>query len=356
MKILITGPSLDSNHNIGGISTVIKTIMRHNKEQKYYHYLLGRSDKPVNKLKWFLKSFRQFAKFPVFVRKHKIELVHQNLPLDPKGIIRELIIQTWCVWLQVPVVLHVHGGVFITKGTQNKLYRRIILRLFRRATQVLVLSDLEQKILNEQFGCTNSLVLPNSLDVRVYNSIVPKQWNESPRILFLGRIEKNKGIVELVEALKNLPTEIDFKFIVCGKGPLLEYCIEKCSIALGDKFEYRGVVSGKEKIKIIKESAVFVLPSYFEGLPMALLETMADGVVPVVTKVGSMKQIIQHRENGLLVSKQNAEDLSEKLKDILSDRQLFNKLSVNAKNTVIESFSIEKQIIKLNEIYKQSNK
>lgn len=96
---------------------------------------------------------------------------------------------------------------------------------------------------------------------------------------------------------------------------------------------------------------MFILPSYFEGLPMALLETMAAGVVPIVTTVGSMKVIVNHGVNGLHVEKHNSNDLYEKLKYILSNPKQYQKLSNNAQNTIRADYDIVSYIIKLNEIY-----
>ena len=138
---------------------------------------------------------------------------------------------------------------------------------------------------------------------------------------------------------------------MCGIGPLTDYCINAFGNILGDDFEYKGVVSGESKIKIIKESDVFILPSYFEGMPMALLETMAAGVVPIVTNVGSMKQIIKHETNGLLIEKQNSNDLYAKLKYIILNPVHYQKLSNNAQSTIKANYDIEKYIFKLNDIY-----
>ena len=86
--------------------------------------------------------------------------------------------------------------------------------------------------------------------------------------------------------------------------------------------------------EILMRSDIFILASHFEGLPMALLETMAVGIVPVVTDVGSIKSVVQHGVNGVIVNKKDSKDLYEKLKEIMSDPALFRVLSNNARNTI----------------------
>jgi glycosyltransferase involved in cell wall biosynthesis len=351
MNILITSPSLDPTKNISGISTVVQSIIKYNKEHHYYHYLLGRADKKVNKLLWGIQLIKQFLVFPFFVKKNKIKMVHQNLPFDPKGVLREFVINYWCYILRVPVVLQLHGGAFIIEGTSNKIFIKLIQFLFRNSKQVIVLSEEEKILLKEKFAYDKSVVLPNCVDSSIFKCVEKTQNHNKPTLLYLGRIEQNKGIYELIEALKKLKNDFNFNFVLCGIGSLTDYGIDAFRNILGDDFEYKGVVSGESKIKIIKESDIFILPSYFEGMPMALLETMAAGVVPIVTNVGSMKQIIKHETNGLLIEKQNSNDLYEKLKYIILNPVHYQKISNNAQSTIRANYDIEKYIFKLNDIY-----
>lgn len=351
MNILITAPSLDSAKNVSGIGTIVNSIIEHNLEHHYIHYLLGKPDKPLNKLLWFVQLAKQIVLFPLALTRNKVELVHQNLPFDAKGVLREYIINSWCGLIGIPVVLHVHGGLFMSEGTKNIFFRKLSISLFKKSKSVIVLSEIERKILKENFAYSGAIVLANSINVSIFGDTSVRQLKDKPSLLFLGRIEKNKGVNELIEALKRLKNDFQFRFILCGSGTLLHYFIEECNKNLGNDFEYKGVVSGEEKNTIIKQSDVFILPSYFEGLPMSLLETMASGVVPIVTNVGSMKQIIKHMVNGLHIEKQNSNDLYEKLKYILSNPYQYQKLSIKAQSTIKENYDITTYIIKLNEIY-----
>lgn len=351
MNILITAPSLNPSQNISGISSIVQLIVSTNKEHTYFHYLLGRADKPTNKLHWLLKLIRQLLFFPLVLKYRKINLVHQNLPLDPKGILREYLINSWCKLFRIPVVIHIHGGQFITSGTDNKLLTKLTLSIFEYAKQVIVLSELEKEVLANKFNYSKAIVLSNCIDNSLYNTNSSFLPTPIPTLLYLGRIEKNKGISELIEAIIRLKKVIDFRFVLCGNGNMADECSIACKSILGSNFEYRGVVSGKEKIDIIKQSTLFILPSYFEGLPMALLETMAAGVVPVVTKVGSMKDIIIDRENGLFVEMYNSQDLFEKINQLLTNKDLLRNLSVNAAKTIAENYTINNYFKQLNQVY-----
>jgi glycosyltransferase involved in cell wall biosynthesis len=349
MNILITAPSLNPSKNVSGVSSVVQSIIKYNEEQHYYHYLLGSPDKKTNKLSWGVQLTKQFIFFPSFVRKNKIDLVHQNLPFDSKGVLREFVINYLCNFLRIPVILHLHGGSFISQGTNNKKYIKLINFMFNHSKQVIVLGAEEKVLLKEKFGYSEAIVLPNCIDTSIFKGT--RKNNDKPIFLYLGRIEQNKGVFELIEALKRLKEDFNFYFFLCGAGPLKNYCVKAFEDIFGDDFEYKGVVYGASKIEIIKQSDIFILPSYFEGMPMALLETMAAGIIPVVTNVGCMKQIIKHDVNGFLIEKQNSNDLYEKLKYILSNPNQHEKLAINAQSTIKENYDIEKYIVRLNEIY-----
>jgi glycosyltransferase involved in cell wall biosynthesis len=337
---------------VSGISTVAQNIIQYNKGQKYYHYLLGRSDKPTGRIRRLLNILEQIIVFPFFIKDNKIDVVHQNLPLDPKGVMREFLINSWCRIMNIPVLLHVHGGIFLMNGTKNVLFRFLIKSMLRHSQRVIVLSELEKEALLNNYRYSTAHVLYNSVDTAQYPQRDKEVTKKKHNFLFLGRINESKGIEDIIEAFKLIEKEMDFHFILCGDGPLKEKIIAECAAILGKNFEYLGVVSGKEKIEVICRSEYFLLPSrYGEGLPMALLETMAAGVVPIVTDDASMKYVVRHAINGIRINKKDPIDLSEKIKYVIAHPDIYHALSMKARNTIVEKFDIKDYIHKLNEIY-----
>ncbi|WKK66467.1 glycosyltransferase family 4 protein [Lutimonas zeaxanthinifaciens] len=353
MNVLITAPSLNPAENVSGISTVVSTIIQNNANHNYYHYLLGRTDKHKSKLIILLQVVKQILLFPSFTRSNSIELVHQNLPFDPKGLMREYVINFLCRIHKIPVLLHVHGGVFLMNGTKNPFYNWLAKSIFKYSNEVVVLSELEKEAISTLYQYPSSKVLYNSIDSKEYQGISKKRLVKKTILLFLGRINKSKGIHDIVEALKQLKSNnISFEFHLCGAGPLQDYFVNECEEILEKDFKYLGIVSGEQKLKIIKNSNFFLLPSrYGEGLPMALLETMAAGVVPVVTDDASMKYVVHHEKNGIRVNKNDPNDLFLKLKNILSNNSLYQNLSDKAVQTIEEQFDIKNYVIQLNKIY-----
>ncbi|MES2278373.1 MAG: glycosyltransferase family 4 protein [Bacteroidota bacterium] len=352
MNILITAPSLDTTKNVSGVATVVNTIIENDQHHNFFHYLLGSPDKRLSKPAWAFELIKQLAVFPFFIRKHKIDIVHQNLPFDPKGLTREFFINLWCRLMRVPVLLHVHGGVFLMDKIKNPLYLSLANAVFKHSKKVVVLSDLEKNALARLYNYNEASVLYNSINTKTLKTEGRQYDAANPKLLFLGRIHESKGIEDIYNAFKKIEPGINFTFILCGAGPLKDTMVPQFEALLGSKFEFKGIVSGEAKNNIIKNADFFLLPSrYGEGLPMALLECMAAGVVPIVTDDASMKFIIQDMENGIRVKKSDPEDLFRKVMMNIQDTSLRDKLSANAEKTVVEHYDISAYIIGLNKIY-----
>ncbi|MDQ1086632.1 glycosyltransferase family 4 protein [Siphonobacter sp. SORGH_AS_1065] len=353
MNILITAPNLDPSKNVSGISSVVKNIIDNNTDHKYFHYILGRDDRKHSFLYVVFIQLYQILYFPFYLTRYKIDIVHQNFPFNPKGILREFVINTWCYIFRIPVMLHIHGGEYLMRGTSNKLYLKLINFIFTNSRKIVVLSELEKITLQEKFNYRNATILENSIDVEQYKVGHSKNLSSKPLLLFIGRIHESKGIEDIVGALILLKSKYDFKFILCGIGPLKDFFIDQCQNILQNDFEYRGVVKGLQKAQLIKEAEIFLLPSrYGEGLPIALLETMAAGVVPIVTDDASMKYIVEDENTCIRVKKRDPQDIYRALSNLLDNPLLFSKVSYNAAKLIDEKYNIKLYIKKLNDIYK----
>ena len=352
LHILITAPSFDTEKNISGISSVVQMIIKNNGKYSYFHYILGKPDNK-NTLIQILLLLKRLLFFPFSLWKNHIDMVHQNFPFDPKGILRESIINQWCRLFRIPVVLHIHGGVFLMNKTSNKLYLYLVKKIFKNSQAVIVLSSLEKESLSRNYRYPNSFILENCIDASLFLNIKRSKMLSTPTFLFMGRMHESKGLDDIFEAFERLKKDdIGFKFLLCGDGPLKEYIVPQFENRLSNQFEYRGIVSGQKKMDVIQSSDCFLLPSrYGEGLPMALLETMAAGVVPIVTDDASMKNIVKNEQNGIIVEKRNPQDLYQKMKKLILNPDLYTAFSMNAKNTIAERCDIKDYIFQLNFIY-----
>jgi len=263
------------------------------------------------------------------------------------AIIRDFFLILLARFRKIKTVTHVHGGYHLTSLNSNISIKLLIKFIVNNSNIVIVLSEIEKINIVNKFHCKNNIyVLPNCVDIKNSKEIEKKDFN----ILFLGRLHQDKGLFEIIHALSELQ-DVKFKFNLCGSGPLEHVILNKCHSLIKDKFSYKGVVWGDKKIDIINNSSVFLLPSYYEGLPISLLETMSMGVVPIVTDVGSIREVVVNGQNGFIIDKKSPKQIAEKIRLLYNNKELLQEMSNNARNKIIHNYNIENYFQKLNEIY-----
>lgn len=352
MNILITSPSLDTKENVSGISSVVRLIMKHG-QHNYKHYVFGSEDKDIDKkgFSWFKKMVGTFYSYHRFLSNNEIDIVHLNVPCDTKGVLREYIISGITQWHKRKMLLHLHGGEFLMKKPDSRLLDYLFKKLLSRGQQIVLLNNLQKKNLSEFYNISNTVVIPNGIEIPKEYKYIKNKDTELAQLLYLGRIEKLKGVNEIIEAFGELYAKQRFRFVLCGAGPLKDHMVKEISSFMKDDFRYEGVVSGERKQQVIRESDLFILPSYGEGLPMALLETMSVGVVPLVSDDISLKEVVKDKENGILVRKYDSGDIVLKLEALLGDLPEMERLSESARLTIEREFSLELFIERLESTY-----
>ena len=354
MKIIISSPSLSANQNVSGISSVTRFIIKNNRGNEYLHFELGKRDDENRNLFWFLRILKAYWKWGYLMSTQKDILVHFNLALSMPSIVRDSPLILFARLLRKRMIIHLHGGEFLMHK-EAPLWLRYVLRLSLEGKYPkVVLSPVEAEALKHRFSISNAFVLENCVELggaRGFNRTY--LGNHPLSVLFMGRITVDKGIESIFEAFKRLKEKgIEFKFIMAGKGREERVYVERFRGLLGEGFDYRGAVSGDEKAGLLKECDVFLLPSLFEGLPMALIESMAFGLVPIVTNVGSIRRVVTSGINGIIVNRDSSEEIVWAIKRLSQDREYLAKLGRNAREYIFRNYNPEAYIAKLNEIYK----
>jgi glycosyltransferase involved in cell wall biosynthesis len=344
MKILITAPSLDENENVSGISALVRQIVKRSGHE-FVHFQAGRRDGEASGLRWFWKQVFLTGDFSDAIKREDPDVVHINTSLVRRAIIRDVLLYGVAHSAGKPVLLHIHGGPFINGKLRLK---RLAKNLLKDAQRVIVLSELERQALLKYVPNANIEVLPNAVPVDEIPEIEKNPgWK---KILYFGRIDANKGLKEIVEACRILKGEgLEFRFNCYGSGPQKAGFVRDMTAALGDRFFYGGVVTGADKWRVLAENDIFLLPSKYEGLPMALLEAMAAGCVPVVSDVGSVSTVVRDGDNGYLVEPGKVEQVVERLRELLPGD--LSGMSENARATIREGFDISRYVERLDAVY-----
>lgn len=354
MKIIINSPSLDPKVNVSGISSVTQFIISKNEEVDYIHFEVGRKDaESQGKLARIKRILRNKKEWELLLKQNQDAVIHYNIPLMKAAIIRDYMLIKVAHKLGMPIVLHIHGGNYIKERNRPWYIKRLLDKIFSWGKSVIVLGEEEKAILEEDFNLKNVISLPNCIDLTEatkFNRNIDRK--EILDILYLGRIEPNKGIDYILDACKILKKEgVKFHLHFAGKEETEGQYIPEFKKALGDNFTYHGIVSGAPKTELLKKCDIFLLPSFYEGLPMSLLETMSFGQVPIVTAVGSIPTIVSNNNNGLFIKVKNSEDIVNSITVLANDKGAYSTLSINAKGTIFQNFNDKKYIKLLNNLY-----
>ncbi|MCM1144300.1 MAG: glycosyltransferase family 4 protein [Blautia sp.] len=341
MKVLMIGPDRSVH---GGVSGVVNNLYEAGLDQKVDLYYIGTmvDGSKARKLWQAIKAYILFL-----CRISSYDIVHVHMASDSSYYRKSIFIKT-AKRLHKKVVLHQHGGnfqEFYTEELSDK-GRDAVKKVFTMSDKLLVLGKVWKDFFATVTGRDDIMLLPNSIQIPP----LPAKRYDMHKILFLGRLCKEKGIEELFAAMQKLRETYPDATLYLG-GIWEDKELEKKAANLGDCITYLGWLSGKKKQKYLEECDIFVLPSYFEGQPVSLLEAMAYACAIVASDVGSIPDMIVDGETGLLTPPGDTETLTNCLLTLLGQPELSGQLAGKARRKAEEEFSIEDTVKQLTEIY-----
>ncbi|MGH8217866.1 MAG: glycosyltransferase family 4 protein [Steroidobacteraceae bacterium] len=256
-----------------------------------------------------------------------------------------------------PYLLHLHGGAFAHFYHEEcgALGRRMIRSVLAHAALVLTVSEQWRTVLERICPEAHIEVLPNavSLPPRArLHARAAKAREPSRRILFLGQLHAEKGVLDLVRALAAIADRFPHTALLCaGSGAASKVEALARELGVAPSVHCPGWLEQDAKGRALAAADLFVLPSYTEGLPMALLEAMSWGLPVIASPVGGIPQVIRHEENGLLVPAGDVAGLSRALARLLSDCELAARLGGAARATIESQFALDAALAHLGKIY-----
>jgi glycosyltransferase involved in cell wall biosynthesis len=293
------------------------------------------------------------------IRRRHIRLVHIHT-CALFSFWRDIVHMTAVRMLSCRVVWHLHDGTFprfISEG--SRLKRGIIRWALRRGAATIVLSHQTLEALRPHAPGVRWCVVPNGVPLHEcrWNGESSDGAAEAPlKLLFLGNLTRRKGACDLIAAVEAAAER--------GVHPILMLAGGEASSGQRREIERRiadsrcagqvrllGIVHGEEKRKALEEADCIVLPSYAEGLPMALLEGMAAGLPAIATRVGSIPAIVDDGAEGFLVSPGDVDTLAARICRLSQDRRLCRCMGRLARERVENHFSQKAMAERVYQIY-----
>lgn len=297
---------------------------------------------------------KAYLKIIAAYRKTKFDILHVHMS-ERSSIKRKGIVMRYAKKRGTKIVLHMHGAEF------EVLYKQMIPEKQKSVRDILNLADKILILGNYWRDFIGSLVDDPSRVAVVYNAVpVPKTYEydkKSKSILFLGEVSKRKGKEVLLKALKNKESLLSKDFEVKIYGPDVDGNIVQLIGEAGvtSWVKYCGWLGKEDKAAVLKTTAINVLPSYNEGLPMTILEAMSFGIPSITTSVAAIPEAV-NSENGIVIKPGSVEELADALEKMCTNEQYRFALSKRAYEDAVNIFSVEKHIAQIQGIYEEITK
>ncbi|SCP96235.1 glycosyltransferase family 4 protein [Anaerobium acetethylicum] len=347
VKVLMVGN--DSSVK-GGITSVITQMLSHDwvadgVEMKFIPTYIE-----ANNFKKIIFFEKAYSKIKTEIKTNKPDVVH--IHMSYKGsFTRKFLIHKLCRNNGIPDIIHLHGSEFKKwYDSSNQKKQKEIRTLLKEASAFIVLGEKWNKVIKEIEPTTNTVVVNNT--VHIPEETV--KWAEPLNILFLGVLIKRKGVSDLLKATKLLKDDLGnnkFKIIIAGSGAEEENLKNEFEeLKIDDVVNFVGWTDGEKKQKLLRECQMLVLPSYNEGLPIAILEAMSYGMPIVATDVGDISSAVIDGDNGYLVDPGDVKQLTNAIKKLINIDE-FTKLSVGSKSICYNNFSDSLYFKRLLDLY-----
>lgn len=338
MRILVIGPS--DTQSCGGMASVIHDIRVSKLLNESFDMDIYPSFIDGNFLKRHLFTFVSFLKFLPKLKYYDVFHIHVSCyhSVTRKGWYLKAIKKA-----NKKAILHIHGSRFkVYYDELNPQKKEEITNLLNMADMVIGLSEEWKEYFENVVHVTNCRSLPNGIDPNIYQKGICDMEKYHHSFVSLGRLGERKGTFDLIEAFESVVKEHkDATLYLAGDGE-----IEKAKELIQAKhleknIEVVGWVNLEGKLDLLSKCATFVLPSYNEGLPMAILESMAAGKLIISSTAGAIPEVIKE-ENGIIVEAGDIENLTKALLRAYEDIEYLQQASKNNQEKLLKEYSVQR--------------
>jgi len=344
-RILMCGSTLDTK---GGMVTVIENYLEYGDWGEYrITYIPTHFD--ANRyvlIGYFCIRYVQIVFWALFGR---CRLAH--LHTSCRGSFwRKALLANTLKAMGVKVVMHHHGSEF------EKFYdacsdrrKNCIGKVLRSVDLNIVLGGHLVDKIKEKAPEARVAVLHNAVATHPENP-----YNDEARyILHLGRLGERKGTFDLLKVIERLDASLDedIRFLLCGDGAVEEVERRVREYGIAHRIGHIGWIDKKQKENLLARTMIGVLPSYNEGLPMSILETMAYGIPNVSTRIAAIPEIITDGVDGFLIAPGDIDALSEKLYSLIVNPDLRKRFSAASYESITSRFALDNNMKELKRLY-----
>lgn len=290
--------------------------------------------------------------------KTKPDIMYVATTLDERALVRDVFLLLAARWSRAAKVLKMHGSkTTLLTESGHYIYKYMTKLLIRLSDAILLLSN-DELLIWRHFE-------PRGKYYRVDNPFVPLNAAEvdtklhdadcrsvNPKLLFVGRLIKAKGIFDLLHALPIVLQHVDCHLLIAGDGEEIEEIRRWIQEArLENSVTLLGYVKAELLSDCYRSSSVFVLPTYFgEGFPTAITEAMSFGLPIITTPIRGARDHLQDGINGLFVQPRSPDTVAQAVLRLLRNPELCLKMG-HENLTRVREFAPENVAPRYNQIF-----
>lgn len=294
------------------------------------------------------------------IKKEKIDLIHAQGFLS--GILGYILKKT----TKTPYILTIQSADFsvyhprLNINIIKAIYQKIEKTIFKNADFCHAVSFYLENHLKQR-GAKRTITIPDGVSENKFkpdkNKITTRKelgFDAENLIVCVSRLEHKNGTHDLIKVAEYLK-DLNFKIMICGDGSdreKLEKMVEELN--LKHKVFLVGDILHADLPKYVACGDIFVRPSLAEGFGIVFLEAMAAGLAVIATPVGGIPDFLKDGETGLFCEPGNPKDIAEKIKILIQDKPLREKLIKNGRQMVLDIYNWDKISERLREVYKQA--
>jgi glycosyltransferase involved in cell wall biosynthesis len=357
--VLVFGPSLSA---VSGVSTHLQQLFNSelSSEFRLFHFQVGREGRKES----ILARLWRFVISPIYLALKiptvKPAIIHLNTSMDPKAFWRDTVYLLVARLLGIRTVYQIHGGELPQKFFKGKkILDSILRRVLQIPDAVVVLSRIENSAYQKFVRPRRLAIIPNAVNLRDYRQSEGKDFNtDILKLAYMGRLASVKGILNVIEAmdiLKNQWGHKNIRFDIAGSGPDEEHLKKKVvELGLHKEVRFLGPLFGGRKKTFWQNAQIFVFPTYHdEGLPYAVLESLASGTPLITTHVGGISDAVKNMVHGLFVEPHNSTSIAKAILQMYEDKRQLKKMSLNCIEKANKNYSIERLAHQFKRLYSQ---
>jgi glycosyltransferase involved in cell wall biosynthesis len=272
-----------------------------------------------------------------------VDLLHVHMACYGSAV-RKPVLVLVALAIGLPTIMHIHGSDFDDYVRALAPWRRrMLVWVLRRCARVVVIGNHWREFVVGELGLHPRRVVLIHNGAPAAARVTAKVSGQPPHLLMLGELGSRKGTPELISALA-LPElrRSEWTATLAGNGPVNQVRADVASLGLSERIHVPGWQRADQVRELLQAADILLLPSYDEGLPMAILEAMGSGVAVIATPVGAIPDAIIDGETGLLVPPGDVQSLARAILRLLEDPAFRDQLAANARARFERMFTIER--------------